>query len=342
MVTNYDFMPTLLSHMGLGERMPTKPRSPGRDFSDVLTSSAAGQSLPAPADPPPCFMNLKACAAFAPIVGSTCIDTPTDRTNCTTWIERPGRIPQPVSDNDGSTPRLAHKLKQRLRRIFQHEIRFEPRIRSSTTAAVRRRVIYDSIPMKKSLSAEPVDPPKHGRTGFSRSTIHAAGRFFRGTRGRTATRQSSHNGHVSMIADGLFVCDGRGREYVGGQNSNSTCPTRIQIARRCQDGDGSFDKSTVFADNMTFPMGGAWHDGALYVASPPNIWRLEDTDGDGSGRPARHHRGQIRLHRQRGQHSRVFLQSRTGGCTGATAIMVTNSKMTPAMSSASRKGSYHL
>ena len=28
-------------------------------------------------------------------------------------------------------------------------------------------------------------------------------------------------------------------------------------------------------------MGGAWHDGALYVASPPYIWRLEDTTGDG-------------------------------------------------------------
>jgi putative heme-binding domain-containing protein len=28
-------------------------------------------------------------------------------------------------------------------------------------------------------------------------------------------------------------------------------------------------------------MGGAWHEGALYVASPPHIWRLEDTTGDG-------------------------------------------------------------
>ena len=47
------------------------------------------------------------------------------------------------------------------------------------------------------------------------------------------------------------------------------------------DGDGRFDKSTIFADKMTFPMGGTWHDGSLYVASPPNIWRLTDTDDDG-------------------------------------------------------------
>ena len=47
------------------------------------------------------------------------------------------------------------------------------------------------------------------------------------------------------------------------------------------DGDGKFDRSTVFADKLTFPMGGAWFQGALYVASPPSIWRLEDTDGDG-------------------------------------------------------------
>ncbi|MBI1372401.1 MAG: c-type cytochrome [Phycisphaera sp.] len=47
------------------------------------------------------------------------------------------------------------------------------------------------------------------------------------------------------------------------------------------DGDGRFDKSTVFADKLTLPMGAAWLDGALYVASPPYLWRLEDTDGDG-------------------------------------------------------------
>lgn len=47
------------------------------------------------------------------------------------------------------------------------------------------------------------------------------------------------------------------------------------------DNDGVFDKSTVFADKMTFPMGALWYRNALYVASPPYIWRLEDTDDDG-------------------------------------------------------------
>jgi len=46
-------------------------------------------------------------------------------------------------------------------------------------------------------------------------------------------------------------------------------------------GDGFFDKSVKFADKMTFPQGGLWHDGAVYVCSPPGLWRLEDRDGDG-------------------------------------------------------------
>lgn len=47
------------------------------------------------------------------------------------------------------------------------------------------------------------------------------------------------------------------------------------------DGDGFFDKSTRFADQMTFPQGALWHQGALYVSSPPGLWRFEDTDNDG-------------------------------------------------------------
>ncbi|MCE9547883.1 MAG: HEAT repeat domain-containing protein, partial [Planctomycetia bacterium] len=47
------------------------------------------------------------------------------------------------------------------------------------------------------------------------------------------------------------------------------------------DGDGRFDKSTVFADKMMFPEGAMWYDGSLYVGAPPHIWKLTDADGDG-------------------------------------------------------------
>lgn len=46
-------------------------------------------------------------------------------------------------------------------------------------------------------------------------------------------------------------------------------------------GDGTFDKRTVFADKLTFPSGALWHRGALYVCSPPGLWKFEDLDGDG-------------------------------------------------------------
>jgi putative membrane-bound dehydrogenase-like protein len=47
------------------------------------------------------------------------------------------------------------------------------------------------------------------------------------------------------------------------------------------DGDGRFDKSIVFADRMMFPEGAMWLDGSLYVAAPPSIWKLTDTNSDG-------------------------------------------------------------
>jgi len=47
------------------------------------------------------------------------------------------------------------------------------------------------------------------------------------------------------------------------------------------DGDGVFDRSSVFADRLAFPQGALWYEGALYVTSAPSVWRLEDRDGDG-------------------------------------------------------------
>ncbi len=46
-------------------------------------------------------------------------------------------------------------------------------------------------------------------------------------------------------------------------------------------GDGVFDKATLFADKLTFPQGALWVYDSLYVMSPPSLWRFADEDGDG-------------------------------------------------------------
>ncbi|WP_406694042.1 PVC-type heme-binding CxxCH protein [Singulisphaera sp. Ch08] len=82
--------------------------------------------------------------------------------------------------------------------------------------------------------------------------------------------------------------DEEGRLYVS-DSSGSNDPVVKQVVDRTHrilrledtDGDGRYDKRTVFADRMMFPEGTMWHDGSLYVAAPPSLWKLTDTDGDG-------------------------------------------------------------
>ena len=82
--------------------------------------------------------------------------------------------------------------------------------------------------------------------------------------------------------------DEDGRLYVA-ESSGSNAKVEQQLAERPHrivrledvDGDGVFDRRTVFADRMMFPEGVLWFDGSLYVAAPPSIWKLTDTDGDG-------------------------------------------------------------
>jgi putative membrane-bound dehydrogenase-like protein len=82
--------------------------------------------------------------------------------------------------------------------------------------------------------------------------------------------------------------DERGRLYVA-DSSGSNDKTDVQVVERPHrivqltddDGDGRFDRSTVFADRMMLPEGTMWFGGSLYVAAPPSIWKLTDTNDDG-------------------------------------------------------------
>ena len=77
----------------------------------------------------------------------------------------------------------------------------------------------------------------------------------------------------------LYVAESSGKDlYAGLKNLTRDCRvSRLEDA----DGDGRFEKATVFQDGVTFPMGLAWHEGRLYLADPPNLVALTDTDGDG-------------------------------------------------------------
>ncbi|HEY0549197.1 MAG TPA: PVC-type heme-binding CxxCH protein [Verrucomicrobiae bacterium] len=82
--------------------------------------------------------------------------------------------------------------------------------------------------------------------------------------------------------------DELGRLYVT-DSSGSNDKVEKQLAEKPHrvvrledsDGDGRFDKSTTFAGKMMLPEGAMWLDGSLYVAAPPSIWKLTDTNNDG-------------------------------------------------------------
>jgi len=93
----------------------------------------------------------------------------------------------------------------------------------------------------------------------------------------------------SLIARPVEACfDDKGRLYVtevtgtneSPQEQLKKAPHRV-LRVEDTDGDGVFDKRTVFADKLGFPEGVLWHEGVVYVAAPPQIWKFTDKDDDG-------------------------------------------------------------
>lgn len=73
------------------------------------------------------------------------------------------------------------------------------------------------------------------------------------------------------------------------ESSGSNAPVQEQlkapthrVIRLIDDNrDGVYDRRVVFAEKLMFPEGILCIDGGVLVAAPPQIWKLEDRDGDG-------------------------------------------------------------
>lgn len=82
--------------------------------------------------------------------------------------------------------------------------------------------------------------------------------------------------------------DNKNRLYVTESSGNDLYAELLELVRKCRvsvledlDGDGIYEKATVFAEKLTPSMGLVWREGKLYLADPPDLVALEDTDRDG-------------------------------------------------------------
>lgn len=87
--------------------------------------------------------------------------------------------------------------------------------------------------------------------------------------GRAYVVEMSDYPHTNKQADKPFA-ENAGQDPIG----------RVRLLID-DNGDGRFDRSTLFAEELSWPTGVACWRGGIFVAATPDIWYFKDTDGDG-------------------------------------------------------------
>ncbi|MEM7145407.1 MAG: sulfatase-like hydrolase/transferase [Verrucomicrobiota bacterium] len=272
MVSNYDFMPTVLGYLGMGEEMPASPKSPGRDYSAVLRGDVIGEWED---------------AVFYEYEGLRCV-----RTRDWKYVERYGDGHEELYD-------LAADPGERVNLAGDEGPKDQEALMKSK--------------LDEFFTAHVVADYDLWNGGGSQTRLHTWGKEAQARQTERATRfarpipgviDPSVDVPPMTLPDGLVVevaaappltrhpmmgaFDDRGRLFVAeaaGVNLKfdelqKELPNFIRMLVD-DNGDGLFDRSTIFADKLTFPSGALWHERALWVTSPPSIWRFEDTDDDG-------------------------------------------------------------
>lgn len=93
---------------------------------------------------------------------------------------------------------------------------------------------------------------------------------------------------ITYDADGrAYVCEMNDYPYTdkAAHKPSQENPTDAHIGKvrllTDTDGDGTFDKATIFADGLSWPTGAACWKGGIFVTATPDVWYLKDTNDDG-------------------------------------------------------------
>ena len=78
----------------------------------------------------------------------------------------------------------------------------------------------------------------------------------------------------------MFVYESIGHVYKKTKDALDNPQFRIKLLTDIN-GDGKYDKSTIYADKVGFPQGGVFYRGSLYATSAPDLIKFTDTDNDG-------------------------------------------------------------
>lgn len=91
---------------------------------------------------------------------------------------------------------------------------------------------------------------------------------------RVATPELTQYPMLAFLDDRgrLFVAESSGKN-IKGKDMPAQPECRISLLEDTN-GDGVFDRSKMFADKLSLPMGALWHRGSLFVASAPEFYAL--------------------------------------------------------------------
>ncbi len=78
----------------------------------------------------------------------------------------------------------------------------------------------------------------------------------------------------------MFVYESIGHVYKKTKDALDNPQFRIKLLTDTN-GDGTYDKSTIYADKVGFPQGGVFYKGSLYATSAPDLIKFTDTNNDG-------------------------------------------------------------